>query len=129
MIRRFVENCEKAIAATPLALSSSVQKQFGPDGKTVYLKGSLVFTDSSILELALFASESRHSVVVDKYRLHYMDKQGRMLFRYDNAPHHDELPSSGSKHSHALPTTNVFLPTNFAQTRPLPRLLMPTQKE
>ncbi len=99
MIRRFIENCEKAIAATPLVLSSSVQKQFGPDGKTVYVKGLLVFTDSSILEMALFASERHHTVAVDKYRLHYMDQQGRMLFRYDNAPHHKEI-SSYPHHKH-----------------------------
>ena len=83
----------RGIAAFPLVLSSSAQKQYGPDGKTVYLKGSLVFTDSWILELALFASEGRHTVVVDKYRFHYMNKQGQMLFRYDNAPHHADIHS------------------------------------
>ena len=104
MIRRFVEISEKEIAVCPLVLSSSVQKQFGPDGKTVYLKGFLLFTDSSILEMALFASERHATVAVDKYRLHYMDKQGRMLFRYDNAPHHNDI-SSFPHHKHILDKT------------------------
>jgi hypothetical protein len=49
--------------------------------------------------MALFASERRHTVIVDKYRFHYRDQQGRMLFRYDNAPHHSDI-SSFPHHKH-----------------------------
>ena len=91
MIQRFIEYIEKTISTTPLVLSSNIQKQFSPDSKTVYIKGALIFIDSSILEVAIFANEYTNAVNVDKYRFYYMDKHGEMLFRYDNAPHHREV--------------------------------------
>lgn len=91
MIQRFIEDIEKTISTTSLILSSNIQKQFSPDSKTVYIKGALIFIDSSILEIAIFANESRNVVNVDKYRFHYMNTLGKMLFRYDNAPHHREI--------------------------------------
>lgn len=48
--------------------------------------------NASILEVAIFATELNNTISIEKYRFHYMDKQGQMLFRYDNAPHHRELP-------------------------------------
>ncbi len=91
MIQRFIEDIEKNISSASIVLSSNIQKQFAPDGKTVYIKGALLFIDSSILEIAIFANEYHHAVHIDKYRFHYMDKHSNMLFRYDNAPHHREI--------------------------------------
>lgn len=71
MIQRFIEDIEKTISTTPLILSSNIQKQFSPDSKTVYIKGALIFIDSSILEIAIFANESSNAVNVDKYRSLY----------------------------------------------------------
>lgn len=93
VIQRFVEDLEKTLASSPIILSSNIQKHFGPDKATVYFKSTLLFTDSSILELSVFANKSGKAVRIDKYRFHYMDNQGQMFFRYDNAPHHPGLPS------------------------------------
>lgn len=93
VILKFIETIEKSISTNPIILSSDVQKHFGPDGKTVYVKGSLLFIDSSILDIAIFAREIRNSISIAKYRFPYMDNQRHMVFRYDNAPHHPELPS------------------------------------
>lgn len=92
MIRRFVEIIEKNINATSTILFSNIQKHFGPDSKTVYIRGTLTFADSSVLEIAIFADELHRTVNINKYRFHYMDKHGNMIFRYDNAPHHHEMP-------------------------------------
>lgn len=93
MIQRFVEDIEKTIASSSMILSSNVQKHFGPALETVYLKGHLLIIDSSIFEIAIFATESRKTLSIKKYRLHYMNSNGQMLFRYDNAPHHPEIDS------------------------------------
>jgi uncharacterized protein DUF6516 len=93
VIERFVENIEKAIASSSIVLSSNVQKYFGPALETVYLKGHLLIIDSSILEIAIFATKSRKTLYIEKYRLHYMNSASQMLFRYDNAPHHLEIDS------------------------------------
>ncbi len=76
-MKRFVENIEKTITNTPGILSSNIQKQFGPDNKTVYLKGNLLFIDSSVLEIAIFAINILDTISIDKYRFHYMEKMDK----------------------------------------------------
>jgi hypothetical protein len=99
VIPRFIETVEKLIASTPIILSSNLQKHFGPDAKTAYVKGNIIFIDSSVLEIAIFASETSNAIHFDKYRFHYMNNQGQAVFRYDNAPHHPEI-SSFPHHKH-----------------------------
>lgn len=91
MIRNFISEIEKSINSSSIVLASSIQKYFGPGEGTAYLKGHVTIIDSSILEIAIFAIESRGSLSIDKYRLHYMNNAGQMLFRYDNSPHHREI--------------------------------------
>ena len=93
MIQQFVSDIEESIDSSSIVLSSNIQKYFGPAEETVYLKGNLVIIDSSILEIAVFASKSRGKLSIDKYRLHYRDSTEEMIFRYDNAPHHPGLDS------------------------------------
>lgn len=109
MILKFIESVEKTIASNPTILSSSIQKQFGPDVKTVYVKGNVTFIDSSVLEIAIFASETSSAVIIDKYRFHYMDYKGAMIFRYDNAHHHPEIRS----HPHHKHIKNLVLPAHL----------------
>lgn len=99
MIQKFIENIEKTISSAPIILSSDIQKHFGPDDHTAYIKGTFLFVNSSILEIAIFANEHRNTVNIDKYRFHYMDKHRHMVFRYDNAPHHPEI-SNFPHHKH-----------------------------
>lgn len=98
VIEKFVEEIDKTSASSPIVLSSNIQKHFGPRN-TVYLKGNLIFIDSSFLEIAIFAAKSRNTLVIAKYRLHYMNSNKEMIFRYDNASHHPEV-SSFPHHKH-----------------------------
>jgi len=91
VIRKFISDIENSIDSSSIVLSSNIQKYFGPGEETAYLKGHVTIIDSSILEIAIFAIESRGSLSIDKYRLHYMNKVGQMLFRYDNSQHHREI--------------------------------------
>jgi len=93
VIRKIIAEIEKTIDSSSIVLSSNIEKYFGPGEETVYLKGHLIIMDSSILEIALFAAESRETLLIDKYRLHYMNSAGQMLFRYDNSSHHPEIDS------------------------------------
>jgi hypothetical protein len=99
VIRKFSETIEKIIASSPIIVSTDIQKYFGPSYNSVYIKGSIHFIDSSLLELSLFVKEAHKAISIDKYRFHYMNNAGRMLFRYDNAPHYSEL-SSFPNHKH-----------------------------
>jgi hypothetical protein len=93
VIQKFISEIEKIVGSSSIVLSSNIQKYFGPGEETVYLKGRITIIDSSTLEIAIFVIESRGNLAVDKYRLHYMNGAGQMLFRYDNAPHHPEIAS------------------------------------
>ena len=109
MIKKFVTDIEKSIDSSSIVLSSNIQKYFGPDEETVYLKGHLTFIDSSVLELAIFAIESENTLLIDKYRLQYMNIAGQMLFRYDNSPHHPEIGS----HPHHKHTPDSLRSSNM----------------
>lgn len=98
MIEKLVEEIDKTIASSSIVLSSNIQKHFGPRN-TVYLKGNLIFIDSSSLEISIFATKFRNALVIAKYRLHYMNSNKEMIFRYDNASHHPEV-SSFPHHKH-----------------------------
>ncbi len=93
MIQRFVARFEQSITSHPVALSSDIKKYFSPHDDAVYIRGVVLFTDASSLELSLFIQKTGRTLSVDKYRFHYMDRQNRMIFRYDNAPHHPDLTS------------------------------------
>lgn len=99
MIRKYVDDLERTIGSHPTILSSTLQKHVGPDNKTIYLKGCITFIDQSILEISFFATTFRNKIAIDKYRFQYMDKKNKMVFRYDNAPHHREL-STFPHHKH-----------------------------
>jgi len=109
VIQRYVENIEKTVASSSIVLSSNVQKHFGPALETVYLKGHLLIIDSSILEIAIFATESRKTLFIEKYRLNYMSSSGQMLFRYDNAPHHPEIDT----YPHHKHTSDKIVPSTI----------------
>ena len=112
MIQKFISEIEKIVGSSSIVLSSNIQKYFGPGEETVYLKGRITIIDSSTLEIAIFVTESRGKLAVDKYRLHYMNGAGQMLFRYDNAPHHPEIVS----HPHHKHTPDQISSSNMPST-------------
>lgn len=60
-----------------------------------FVKGRILFINGSVLEfLEYIKGEARL-----KYRFHYMDDQGAIVFRYDNAPHHHDV-STFPDHKH-----------------------------
>jgi len=59
------------------------------------LRGRLLFLDGSMLEFMEYLQEENRL----KYRFHLMDKEGNMVFRYDNAPHHKDV-STFPHHKH-----------------------------
>jgi hypothetical protein len=62
--------------------------EFGPNEGM--LRGRLLFVDGSMLEFMEYLHKERRL----KYRFHLIDKEGQMIFRYDNAPHHKHIADS-----------------------------------
>ncbi len=91
MIRRIVQDIERLFSSSPIIIASDFQKHFGPSDETLYLKGKVIFIDASVLSVALFLVKSGNKVQIEKYRYQYMDSNGEIEFRYDNANHHPEI--------------------------------------
>jgi len=52
----------------------------------LFTDGKIVFYNGSILEFTESITPERF-----KYRYHYMNPKGDLIFRYDNVPHHREI--------------------------------------
>lgn len=56
-----------------------------------YISGKIFFENGHLLEfIEVIDTEQADKV---KYRYHYMDEMNKLVFRYDNAPHHNEVNS------------------------------------
>ncbi len=60
-----------------------------------FMKGRILFIDGSVLEFPEYLKGDARL----KYRFHYMDYQGILVFRYDNAPHHNVSTFPNHKHT------------------------------
>lgn len=58
------------------------------------IRGRLLFINGYVLEFMEYVTKEERP----KYRFHLMGKEGEMIFRYDNAPHHDVLTFPHHKH-------------------------------
>ena len=67
------------------------------NAKQGFIRGTIVFEDGSQLEFVEVKNTDRREKI--KYRYHYMDKEHLMVFRYDNAPHHNNM-STFPHHKH-----------------------------
>lgn len=52
----------------------------------MFANGRIIFYNGSILEFTESITPNRF-----KYRYHYMNTKGNLIFRYDNVPHHREI--------------------------------------
>ena len=77
-----------------LVSSSSIHREIDTNLTLGFVKGRIIFIDGSILEFSEQLPTERQ-----KFRLHYMDAQKRLIIRWDSAPHHKEL-STFPHHKH-----------------------------
>ena len=89
---------ENEIIACPLVIHHDFKVTIS-SLTTGYIEGKVIFQDGSILILFEFLRLVEDSVIREKYRYHYMRQGNKMIFRYDNAPHHKEI-STFPDHKH-----------------------------
>ncbi|MBN2543154.1 hypothetical protein JXI42_09850 [bacterium] len=83
MISRYFERVRKKIRDTAIVIDENIDyKEFSSDEGMI--RGELLLINGYILEFMEYIEQGT-SV---KYRFHLMDEDRKMLFRYDNAPHH-----------------------------------------
>lgn len=88
MIESYFEETEKAVRSFPNISSYSIHKKIYSIRQGC-ISGSIIFENGSRLDFAeVKDSDIREKI---KYRYHYMSKDGGLIFRYDNAPHHKNI--------------------------------------
>lgn len=110
LITEYFQKIESRIAECTHIVESSVTK----DQRSLHIgiiEGRLLFTDESSLHFIEFV-DVKGGVEKFKYAYHYQDRSGNMIFRYDMAPHHQEIPTfPHHKHTHSNGVIKSGAPT------------------
>ncbi len=96
---------EKLRELEPLITSSRLQKEWRSSNRLV-LRGVIAFIDGSTLYFLEYIMERKRKLKRISYRFHYTGHEKELIFRYDNAPHHPEVPTH-PHHKH-LPGNKVI---------------------
>ena len=93
MIQDYFQKVEQRLSESEIIADKRVDySEFSEDEGM--LRGRLLFIDGSVLEFMEYLSKEERL----KYRFHLMDEDGKMVFRYDNAPHHNVSTFPHHKH-------------------------------
>lgn len=87
---KYLENLD-AVLQNPWILIVQCQKE-KRSATMGLITGKVVFVDNSELHFMEYV-EVAGQVKCQTYRYHYQDKTKKLIFRYDNAPHHPETPT------------------------------------
>ncbi len=87
LIEEYFQKIEVDIASCLYVLESRVLK----DKRSLYIgiiEGEICFTDETVLYFIEFVNVKETPTERYKYSYHYQDRDGKVIFRYDMAPHH-----------------------------------------
>lgn len=98
-IAQYFDEIETRLIASPAISSYRIlRREVAPtDGK---LRVKAALNDGGNVELFEYVTESGGRIVTQKYSFHWQDARGNLVARWDNAPHHKDLPNA-PHHSHA----------------------------
>ena len=93
IIRQHFDAAEARLVQSPVVVSYQILRReiATSDGK---LRVKVVLTDGGSAELFEYVTESGGRISLSKYSFHWQDAQGRLRRRWDNAPHHPNLPNA-----------------------------------
>jgi len=88
MIEKYFEEIENTISFFEKIRSYTITKKIYND-KLGFISGTISFEDDSQLQFVEVKNVEIEEKI--KYRYHYMEKEKKMIFRYDNAEHHKKI--------------------------------------
>lgn len=93
IIKQYLDNIETYLIQIPVVTSYQILRReiAATDGK---LRVKVMLSDGSSAELFEYVAESRGHIHLLKYSLHWQDANGKLVKRWDNAPHHPNLPNA-----------------------------------
>ena len=93
MIGQYVDEIHARLIESPAIVAYEILRQeiTSVDGK-VRIKAAT--SDGGQAEFFIYATESEGRVTMLKYSFHWQDARGRLIRRWDNAPHYPNLPNA-----------------------------------
>lgn len=92
-LERYLARVEEKLKELEPLISSSQISIERRSSNRVILKGMIIFIDGSSLHFLEYVLEEDNKLLRISYRFHYTKQDNSLVFRYDNAPHHPELPT------------------------------------
>ena len=92
-LERYLARVEEKLKELEPLISSSQMSIERRSPNRVVLKGMIIFIDGSSLHFLEYVLEEDNRLLRVSYRFHYTKQDNSLVFRYDNAPHHPELPT------------------------------------
>ncbi len=89
LISEYFQNIESQIEDC----TDIIETRLSKDKRSLHIgiiEGELLFIDESVLHFIEFVNV-KEGIEVYKYSYQYQDRQKKMIFRYDMAPHHREI--------------------------------------
>lgn len=83
-IKEYVDHILSSISGNPYVESQSISCEERPPD-AAYLSGLIAFIDGSQLHIKEFILFDSGGAKIVKYGYNYLDKDGNLVFRYDNA--------------------------------------------
>jgi len=106
IVAEYHQAVKARLIADPLVLRFDIQRerQTADDG---YLRVRLLLEDREELEFSEYVRRVRGQVQVVTYSFHWTDANGKLICRWDNAPHYPDLPQA-PHHIHDGDQDNVL---------------------
>lgn len=90
MIEEYYQRVENILREFPIIRSYSLSKKVYNNQQGM-VSGKITFENGSSLDFLEVIDIERETKL--KYRYHFMSKLNKLIFRYDNAPHHPHIES------------------------------------
>jgi hypothetical protein len=95
-----------ALVSPQIKRVEKVRQEEDATGQIGFMRYRLTLSNDDLLELTEYIEVRTGAIVVTKYRHHWQDQAGRLIKRWDNAPHHPHV-SSFPHHLHDATEENV----------------------
>jgi len=94
MIERYMNDLDVLISASPSIVDIDIIRRDIRDTgleKTALFRYRIKLIDESLIEITERNLEERGRLTTTKYRYHWQTGSGKLIKRWDNAPHHPEI--------------------------------------
>ena len=93
LIEKYFNEIEICLIENPLIRSYDIiRREISPNDGKIRIQAFL--NDGGYLELFEYVIERKGELEIAKYSIHWQDRAGQLIRRWDNAPHHPDLPNA-----------------------------------